>query len=185
MQAIVFRTMSAIRLIQKASRKMKAQFDHRDRFATALTGMTLAIGFACAQGALADDGRSTRVSAPQVSETRAGDAKSANPAVGLWELAYDSQGTQVVDRYEILASESGELTGKLLRNDKEITKLEKIRVEDGKLSFQATGTTEGVEWKAELSGKIMGDDIDGSVKITVNDQTFDLPWNPKRVKKDK
>ncbi len=158
--------------------------DLRLRFMAAAL-MLLAIGADGMRSCQADDKKSAQAADPLEGEKNPSDAKAAGIALGLWELAYDYQGNQVVDRYEIKASESGELTGKLLRNDKEITKLQKIRVEDGKLTFEATGTTEGVDWKAVLSGTIMNDAIDGTAKITVNDQTYDLPWNPKRVKTEK
>lgn len=154
-------------------------------FLTALFFVVLAIGTAGREAAQADDKKAAGTADPLEGEKKANDKKDANPALGLWELEYDYQGTQVVDRYEILAGESGELTGKLLREGKEITKLDKVRIEGDKLSFEAAGTTDGVAWKAELSGKVDGDTIDGMAKITVNDQSFDLPWKPKRVNKDK
>lgn len=134
---------------------------------------------------LADDKPATKVANPLEGEKKTGDSKAEVMALGTWELAYDYQGNQVIDRYEIVKTDTGELTGKLLRDDKEITKLKKVRVENGVLMFEASGTTEGVDWRAELSGQIMGDSIDGTVKITANDQTFELPWAPKRVKKAK
>ncbi|MBI1324848.1 hypothetical protein GC170_16915 [bacterium] len=133
----------------------------------------------------ADDKKAAQTADPLEGEKKADDKKESSPALGLWELEYDNQGTQVIDRYEIKAGEKGELTGKLLRGDKEITKLEKVKIEGDKLSFEASGTTDGVTWKAELSGKVAGDAIDGTAKITVNDQSFDLPWQPKRVKQGK
>jgi hypothetical protein len=104
------------------------------------------------------------------------------PAVGTWQLDYEYMGNSITDLYEIKAGADGALTGRILRAGKEVTTLEKIKVEGDKVTFEAKGTTEGTDWKVDFSGVVKGDEIDGMVKITVNDQTSDLPWKPKRVK---
>ncbi len=151
----------------------------------ALTFASLAVSPILILPSQADDKKAAQTADPLEGEKKADAKNDASPALGLWELEYDNQGTLVVDRYEIKAGEKGELSGKLLRGGKEITKLDKVRIEGDKLSFEASGTTDGVTWKAELSGKVDGDTIDGTAKITVNDQSFDLPWQPKRVKQQK
>jgi len=115
----------------------------------------------------------------------ADDKKEAPAIVGRWQLEYDYMGNAVTDEYEIKADKEGALSGRILREGKEITKLEKFRVEGGKVTFTAKGKTEGVEWSADFEAKIDGDEIDGTVKISANDQSFDLPWKPKRVKQEK
>ena len=164
---------------------MMTRREYRRWFLRSLAMAALAIGPIAAHMARADDKKAAQTADPLEGEKKADAKKEASPALGLWELEYDNQGTQVVDRYEIKAGDKGELTGKLLREGKEITKLDKVRIEGDRLSFEASGTTDGVTWKAELSGKVDGDAIDGTAKITVNDQSFDLPWKPKRVKQDK
>jgi len=164
---------------------MMNRFGFRHSFLKSLAFATLAIGSFDDRMADADDKKAAQTADPLEGENKAEAKKEASPALGLWELEYDNQGTLVVDRYEIKAGEKGELLGKLLRGGKEVTKLDKVRIEGDKLSFEASGTTDGVTWKAELSGKVDGDTIDGTAKITVNDQSFDLPWQPKRVKQEK
>lgn len=164
---------------------MMTQQEYRRWVLKSLALAALSIGPIASQMAQADDKKAAQTADPLEGEKNAETKTNASMALGLWELEYDYQGAQVVDRYEIKASDTGELTGKLLREGKEITKLDKVRIEGDKLSFEASGTTDGVAWKAELSGKVDGDSIDGTAKITVNDQSFDLPWKPKRVKQDK
>ncbi|MFM7591116.1 MAG: hypothetical protein ACKO85_04910 [Isosphaeraceae bacterium] len=115
----------------------------------------------------------------------ADDKKEAPAIVGRWQLEYDYMGNSVTDEYEIKADKDGALSGRILREGKEITKLEKFRAEGGKVTFTAKGKTEGVEWSADFEARIDGDEIDGTVKISANDQSFDLPWKPKRVKQEK
>ncbi len=110
---------------------------------------------------------------------------TAETVLGLWEQKYEFMGMPMVDRYELKKSEPDGYTGKLTRDGKEISKLEEIKFEGDKISFVARGTAEGTEWKVEFAGTIKGDDIDGKVKISVNDQTFETPWKPKRIKQDK
>jgi hypothetical protein len=115
---------------------------------------------------------------------RSDDKKETPAIIGTWQLEYDYNGNSITDKYEIKSGKDGTLTGRILRDGKEITTLEKFKVEGKKVTFEAKGTTDGTNWTAEFSCTVDGDEIDGMVKIGANDQSFDLPWKPKRVKVD-
>lgn len=155
-------------------------------FAMVISTFALSGGYVIAPNhAVAEDKKASQIADPQAGDKKADDSKSKNSALGLWELQYDNQGTQVIDRYELKSDDSGEFSGALLREGKEVSKLEDIKLDDDKVKFIAKGTTDGTDWKVDFSGTVKGDEIDGMVKITVNGQSFDLPWKPYRVKKDK
>jgi hypothetical protein len=114
-------------------------------------------------------------------------APATGKAVGIWQLEYEFEGNQIIDDYQIAASKTGELTGKLVRAGATVATLEKIKLEGEQLdrqaiSFSAKGNRDGTDWTAQFVGTITGDEIDGMVKISFNGQTYDLPWKPKRVK---
>ncbi|MCY2936322.1 MAG: serine hydrolase [Planctomycetota bacterium] len=114
-------------------------------------------------------------------------APMENKVAGTWQLEYELEGNQVTDHYEFKASKTGELTGKLVRAGATVATLEKIKLEGlerNKVSFSAKGNREGTDWTADFEGTITGDEIEGSVKIGFNGQTYDLPWKPKRLKSD-
>ncbi len=113
------------------------------------------------------------------------DKKDLPEIVGRWQLEYEYMGNAITDEYEIKVDKNDMLSGRITRDGKEISKLEKFRMEGRKITFTAKGTTEGVDWIAEFEAKIEGDEIDGTVKLSANDQSFDLPWKPKRVKQEK
>jgi len=123
------------------------------------------------------------VNAAISAETHA--AFAAESVQGLWEQKYEFMGVPMVDRYELTKSDSGEYSGKLTRDGKEISKLEEIKFEGDKVTFVARGKSEGTDWKVEFAGTVKGDEIDGKVKISVNDQTFETPWKPNRIKQNK
>ena len=105
-----------------------------------------------------------------------------NIAAGTWALEYELEGNAVRDEYHFTPDDSGQLSGKITRDGKEVAKLENIKLVQDKITFSAKGNRNGTEWTAEFTGQVVGDDIEGDVTIRVNDQSYDLPWKPKRVK---
>jgi len=105
-----------------------------------------------------------------------------NPLVGTWELEYELEGNAVRDEYQFTIDNAGSLAGKIMRDGNAVAKLENIKTEADKITFTAKGNRNGTDWTAEFTGQLSGDDLEGSVTIRFNDQSFDFPWKPRRVK---
>lgn len=158
---------------------MQARIGTRFLFTMAFAGLALTT----AAPATAFDKKAAQAADPLAGEKKPASEKPA--ALGTWELEYEYQGRSIVDRYELKADDAGKYSGRLLRDGKQVTTLDDIKIDGDKVTFDASGTTEGTDWEVDFEGKVEGDMIEGMVKITVNGQTYDLPWKPKRVTADR
>jgi opacity protein-like surface antigen len=106
------------------------------------------------------------------------EAKAADPS-GTWRLEYDWNETRVKEAFRLNLEKKGMVVGTLLRNDTTF-EIKKGRVKGNEISFSISGDYQGTEWTANYTAKINEDEMDGTVVLEANGQSWNFPWQPKR-----
>jgi hypothetical protein len=117
--------------------------------------------------------------------SREWEAKRAGAgATGTWTWTFTPPGGQSFELTLKLKQEGDNLTGAMVRGDRE-TPIKEGKIKDGEISFQVTRERDGQTFTTKYLGKLSADAIKG--KITSNyggeERTFD--WDAKRVKEEK
>jgi hypothetical protein len=113
----------------------------------------------------------------QDAEAPAGKTK-ADPS-GTWRRTYDWNSVSVDEVVRLNLKEDGKVVGKLFRNDVAY-EIHDGKYENKELSFSVTDDYQGTIWTTSFSGAIKGDEIDGTVALSGDGQSYDWPWTPKR-----
>jgi peroxiredoxin len=113
-----------------------------------------------------------------MSSQAAEDKKAVDPS-GTWRLEYDWDGTRIKDAFRLNLAKNGKVVGALHRGET-VAEIRNGKIEDNNLSFSVSIDYEGTPWVTKYNGKINGDEIDGTVVLEVNDQSWDFQWKPKR-----
>ena len=104
--------------------------------------------------------------------------KTVDPS-GTWRLEYDWNGTRIKDAFRLNLAKAGKVEGALHRGET-VAEIRDGMINGNDLSFSVSIEYEGTDWVTKYAGKIKGDEIEGTVVLEVNDQSWDFPWKPKR-----
>jgi hypothetical protein len=98
---------------------------------------------------------------------------------GTWRREYDWYETRIEEVLRITLKEDGTVIGTLARND-DVLEVKNGKLKDNELSFCVSNVYQGTTWTTHYTGVVRGDEIDGTVVLNVNDQSWDFSWQPRR-----
>ncbi|MHC4521059.1 MAG: hypothetical protein ACYTAS_20900 [Planctomycetota bacterium] len=99
---------------------------------------------------------------------------------GTWRREYDWYDTRIEEVLRVTLAEDGAVVGTLARNEA-VSEIEDAKLKGNELSFSVTNVYQGTTWTTRFNGIVTGDEINGTVVLEVNDQSWDFPWQPKRT----
>jgi hypothetical protein len=98
---------------------------------------------------------------------------------GTWRREYDWYDTRVEEVIRVNLLEDGKVAGTLWWNDA-ASEIKDGKLKGDELSFFVSNVYQGTTWTTRFTGVAAGDEMDGTVVLEVNDQSWDFPWRPKR-----
>ena len=112
-------------------------------------------------------------------ETPSPASKTTVDPSGTWRREYDWYNTRIEEVLRVTLKDDGTVIGTLSRNDA-VSEIQNAKLEGSELSFSVSNVYQGTTWTTRFTGIVTGDEIDGTVVLEVNDQSWDFPWQPKR-----
>ena len=103
---------------------------------------------------------------------------SVDPS-GTWRREYDWNETRIEEVLRLTRKEDGKVVGTLSLNDA-VFGIKNAKLKGNEVSFSVSSDYRGTTWVSSYTGIIREDEINGTVILKVNNQSWDFPWQPKR-----
>jgi pectate lyase len=98
---------------------------------------------------------------------------------GTWRREYDWYDTRIEEVVRLNLKEDGKVVGTLSRNDA-ASEIKDAKLKGNELSFSVSNDYQGTTWTTIYTGIIKEDEINGTVVLQVDDQSWDWAWIVKR-----
>jgi hypothetical protein len=108
-------------------------------------------------------------------------ADDKNDPTGTWKWTVE-RNNQKREMTLKLKMEGDTLTGAMVGNNGQETKIEDAKIKDGEISFTVTRERNGQKFSMKYSGKLTGDTIKGKTEFERNGEAQSRDWEAKRAK---